>query len=134
MNDQLAESPRKKTGPVVPKPGTLSGWDMCSESFRTLADAGGHLVVSRPDPEKPEDGPKKPIWVGWQERPAAPEVAIAHLARSRDHGVWIIPGSLDTIAADVDAGDVQDLWADIGTPIVWTETRRGTHSYYDAGR
>ena len=133
MNDQLAESPRKKTGPVVPKPGTLSGWDMCSESFRTLADAGGHLVVSRPDPEKPEDGPKKPIWVGWQERPAAPEVAIAHLARSRDHGVGIIPGSLDTIAADVDAGDVQDLWADIGTPIVWTETRRGTHSYYDAG-
>ena len=67
-----------------------------------------------------------------------PETALAHLRRPPDrprvvrYGVGIIPRSLEAIAADLDVGDRREFWATYGEPWEWLETRRGSHSFYDA--
>ena len=126
MNDQNAGSPRETQD--------VEG------ALGRLYDAGGHLVPTRIelDREDPDKLLKIPTRVEWQLRRMKPETALAHLRRPPDrprvvrYGVGIIPRSLEAIAADLDAGDRREFWATYGEPWVWLETRRGSHSFYDA--
>ena len=126
MSDQNAGSPRETQD--------IEG------ALGLLYDAGGHLVPTRLelDPGDPDKLLKIPTRVEWQLRRMKPETALAHLRRPPDrprvvrYGVGIIPRSLEAIAADLDAGDRREFWATYGEPWVWLETRRGSHSFYDA--
>ena len=98
------------------------------EDGAALEAAGGHLVLTRS--REPGEAPKVPLWRLWQERPATAEVAEAHLF-GPDAGVGIIPASIRSVVADLDAGDRRELWAEVGLPYEWLQTRRGSHSFYD---
>ena len=87
-----------------------------------LYEAGAHFVLLRTD--------KSPLWKGWPEHPAVPEVAEAH--RQEDRPVGVIPSSIDALAVDVDAGSPACVWWNVGTPMVALPTRRGVHGYFDA--
>ena len=133
MNDQIAESARERTGPEASSH-ELEG------ALGRLYDAGGHLVPTRleRDPQDPDRLRKIPTRTEWQIRRMKPETALAHLDRPPDrprvirYGLGIIPGSLHSRVADLDAGERREFWASYGEPWGWQETPRGSHSFYDA--
>ena len=69
---------------------------MKQESISTIHDAGGHLVLCKPN--------KRPCWMGWQKQRPALDVSIQH-----DGPLGIIPYSIGTSALDVDIGDWRKL-------------------------
>ena len=88
---------------------------MKQESISTIHEAGGHLVLCKPD--------KRPCWLGWQKQRPALDVAVQH-----DGPLGLIPYSLGTSALDVDSGD----WRRLPLPWVDYRTRRkgGRHLFY----
>ena len=94
-----------------------------------LHDAGGHLVATiyRNEPKRI----RRPIWERWPERRIAPDAAAAHLRSAPDHGLGIIPASIESAVADLDAGSRAELWEAVGEPWASLTTRRGSHSWYD---
>ena len=85
------------------------------ESISTIHDAGGHLVLCKPD--------KRPCWMGWQKQRPALDVSIQH-----DGPLGIIPYSIGTSALDVDIGDWRKLprsWVNYGT-----RRKSGRHLFY----
>ena len=87
-----------------------------AHSLRTIADAGGHLVLVK-------RGEKRPVWARWQKRKPSLDVVAAH-----DGRLGLVPHSIGASALDVDQGDPSDL------PLPWTRTRSqragGVHLYY----
>ena len=91
------------------------------DSLQKLVDAGGHLVLCRPD--------KRPMWRGWQKRRPSADVSRVHL--DGEYGpLGIIPWSLHSTALDVDEGDPSELFSWL-PPWARIPSRRGEHGYFD---
>ena len=87
-----------------------------TESLKTIAAAGGHLVLVK-------RGEKRPVWARWQKRKPSLDVVAAHGGR-----IGLIPHSIGATALDVDQGDPSEL------PTPWTryrtQRRGGAHFFY----
>ena len=91
-------------------------------AVEALHTAGAHLVLARAN--------KRPIDPAWQKIPPHLDRTLQHIA---DGGlVGVIPGSLDAVVLDLDAGDPAALVAILGPAVITTPSRRdgGMHLWY----
>ena len=98
---------------------------MTLDSAKVVYDAGGRMVVLKPEG-------KTPAWRGYltNRRPSPPTMRECMVAGC---GVGIVPGSIRSAVMDLDGGqDPAALWREAGEGWLRLPTLRGEHRYFDA--